>query len=97
MIDTMIELPNNFQVTHIMRIGHDWQVNASDDEYCLFATGATITEALLNAAAKIAAEDYSGRKYDGSAPELEFNAQRSLAQRLGLVPKADPVIINRRT
>ena len=89
-----LSLPDLWSVTHIISLGPSWQINANDGEYTTFATGDTIEEALVELKHKIACGSYIGRLYTGAAPTLEFTANLSLAQRLGLVPKA-PVITRR--
>jgi|HubBroStandDraft_6_1064221.scaffolds.fasta_scaffold02348_6 hypothetical protein len=39
----------------------DWQINATNDEYVVVATGASIEDALVAACNKIDAEKYAGR------------------------------------
>lgn len=92
----LLALDDGWSVTHIIHLDPCWQINAKDDHYLAFATGETIEEALINLRRKILEEDFSGLRFTGNAPPLEFLGSATLAQRLGLVPKAKVPVIKRR-
>lgn len=94
MIDDLISLPNGFRVTHIILLDPDWQVLANDGEHAVLSTGNTIAAALQNTLERIYAGTYQGRVHNGEPVQLDFAGSASLAERLGLVPKA--AVITRR-
>lgn len=54
-------LPESWQLSNLVFLNPEWQVNATDGEYVVVATGLSITEALDNAYLKVDAGIYIGR------------------------------------
>jgi hypothetical protein len=55
-------LPISWRFTLVLCFADDdWQVNATNDEYVVIATGASIEDALMAASEKIHLEKYAGR------------------------------------
>jgi hypothetical protein len=55
-------LPISWRFTLVLCLADDdWQVNATNDEYVVVATGASIEDALMAASEKIHQEKYAGR------------------------------------
>ncbi len=86
-------------MTHAIAVGHEWQVNISNDEHVCVATGETIEDALMNAYAKANEGKFTGllihmasHRYIGDQPIIpNTNAGRQLLASLGLGRKAQPI------
>jgi hypothetical protein len=87
-------LPIGWRLTHLIHLDPEWQVNITDDDHVVVATGETPERALAMASANIIAERYAGRIFALGAMYREGSERiTNLAERLGLIPKGR---INRR-
>jgi len=78
-------LPDDWQVTNLSELGdRDWQVICSDEVHVVIATGDTIEDAILHAAARIFDGVYAGTLF-GAAKRDEFEDKKiPLLSLLGL-------------
>ena len=91
--DLNSQLPNDWHLTHIIYLDPEWQVNISNDEYAITATGATIEDALIAAHEKtFNPSNHLGRLFDlGHIEPSSYFIRGSLAERLGLIRKQEPI------
>ena len=90
------QLPPDWQLSNLIYNDGTWQVNATDGEHVVIATGITISEALDNAYIKADAGEFIGKLFSlGRIESSEFDRDR-LASLLAQLPPAPTVPFKRR-
>ena len=56
-------LPDGWQVTHIISLDPEWQVNLRSEDHVAIGTGDTILEAISNASHKAMNEEFSSQLF----------------------------------
>lgn len=88
--------PDDWCVSNIINLNDTgWQINASDGEHVVIATGTEIEDACALACHKIDIGDFAGRLFyleRMKAAEGPTAESKSLLQALGFKPKAQPVL-----
>jgi hypothetical protein len=84
------DLPEGWNVAHIISLNPGWQVALRDDEHIVIATGDTAFEASYNAVYKIYDQNYFGRLYTSQdffnpPPNLQ-----AVLEGMGVLRKRDP-------
>lgn len=81
------DLGNGWKLTHLINLNPGWQANASNDEYVVVASGATIEDAINFANEKIEKEDFAGTKFHLSdlARDVSRIDLNSLLRKSGLI------------
>lgn len=92
-------LPDDWYISNIINLNHStWQINASDGEHVVVASGDEIEDACDLACYKIGIGDFAGRLFSlgrlrhAEAPTVE---SKSLLQSLGFKPKPPPEPLRR--
>lgn len=84
------QLPPDWQLSNLIFNDNTWQVNATDNEHVVVATGATISEALDNAYIKADTGEFNGRLFSLGRIESSDHMRDSLADLLATLPPAKP-------
>jgi hypothetical protein len=88
-------LPEDWALSNLINLDPGWQVNATNGEHVVVATGADIESACALACHKIDIGDFAGRLFHlerMKATEPSSPEGKSLLQALGFKPKAQPVL-----
>jgi len=88
-------MPDDWRVTHVIELNRDdWQVNCTDDDHVVVATGTNIQGALEAAREKIETGSYAEKiNYRPAAPDAP---KINLLSRLGMNrPKVTPGFVRR--
>lgn len=93
--DILALLPEDWRISNLINLDPNWQINATDGEHVVVATGAEIESACALACYKISIGDFAGRLFyleRMKAAEAPTAEGKSLLQALGFKPKAQPVL-----
>lgn len=94
--DLLALLPDDWHISNIINLDNaSWQVNASNGEHVVVATGEEIEDACTIACHKIDIGDFAGRLFyleRMKAVEAPTAESKSLLQALGFKPKAQPIL-----
>lgn len=93
--DILALLPEDWHISNLINLAPNWQINATNGEHVVIATGNEIESACALACYKIEIGDFAGRlfslgrlRHAEAAPAVPS----SLLQALGFKPKAQPVL-----
>lgn len=93
--DILALLPEDWRISNIINLDPNWQINATNGEHVVIATGTEIEDACALACHKIEIGDFAGRLFyleRMKAAESPTAESKSLLQALGFKPKTQPVL-----
>lgn len=96
-IDTInAQLPDDWRLSTLTSLGDEWQVNATDGEMVVSATGESIEDALANAAFNANNGIYLGRLFClGRLSAADSPTFGTLLERIGLAKPPEPPLKRR--